>query len=75
MASLRGCRARVREDIRGSNHGQLDRVYDEVNDLKHTPGGLHSGRTVTFTEAVEAVDEILDLIEAWNGAGRPRTAR
>jgi hypothetical protein len=40
-------------------------VYREVNDLKHTPQGVYEGRTVQFKEAVEAVEELLDLIETW----------
>jgi hypothetical protein len=52
-------------------HGNADGVYDEVNDIKHEPGGLHAGRDVVFSDAVNAADEILSLIEAWNAAGRP----
>ena len=40
-------------------------VYKEVNDLKHTPQGVYEGRKVQFNEAVEAVEELLDLIESW----------
>jgi hypothetical protein len=40
-------------------------VYREVNGLKHMPQGLYEGRRVQFKEAVEAVEELLDLIESW----------
>ena len=39
-------------------------VHDEVNNLKHTSGGISDGRDVQFDTAVKAVDEILELIEA-----------
>lgn len=44
-----------------SNHVQ--RVYSEVNDLKHTPSGIIQGRDVPFEDATEAVKELLTLIE------------
>jgi hypothetical protein len=40
-------------------------VYQEVNGLKHTPQGIYEGRTVHFNQAVEAVEELLNLIESW----------
>ncbi len=40
-------------------------VYREVNGLKHTPQGFYESRTVQFSEAVEAVEELLNLIESW----------
>jgi hypothetical protein len=40
-------------------------VYEEVNHLKHTPKGVIEGRTVDYGRAVMAVNELLDLIEAW----------
>ena len=39
-------------------------VHDEVNDLKHSSGGIMGGRGVDFGTAAEAVSEILALIEA-----------
>jgi hypothetical protein len=47
------------------SHANIDRLHDEVNDLKHTPHGLHGGRNVTYAEAAGAVDELLHLFEAW----------
>jgi hypothetical protein len=49
----------------------LDQVHTQVNDLKHTPRGVHDRRTVTFAAAVAAVGELLDLIEAWTAANAP----
>jgi hypothetical protein len=49
----------------------LDLVHSEVNDLKHTPRGVHDQRTVTYAAAVNAVGELLDLIEAWAAANVP----
>jgi hypothetical protein len=43
----------------------IDRLHHEVNDLKHTPHGLYSGRHVAYQEAIAAVDELLQLFEAW----------
>jgi len=43
---------------------ELDKVHNQVNDLKHTPRGMHDQRTVTYDDAVAAIGELLDLIEA-----------
>jgi cytidylate kinase len=45
-------------------HKNLDSVHVEVNDLKHTPQGLASGRRVRFPTAVGALKELIDLIES-----------
>ena len=45
--------------------GKIEGVYDEVNYLKHTPKGVYAGRTVGYQDAIQAVKEVLDLIEAW----------
>ncbi len=47
----------------------LSIVHGQVNDLKHTPRGLHDQRTVTYAIALAAVGELLDLIEA--SVGKP----
>lgn len=44
---------------------ELALVHSQVNDLKHTPRGIHDRRTVTYAVALAAVSELLDLIEAW----------
>jgi hypothetical protein len=44
-------------------------VHSQVNDLKHTPRGLHDQRTVTYAIALAALGELLELIEA--SAGKP----
>ena len=45
-------------------NSELDKVHNQVNDLKHTPRGVHDQRTVTYDDAVAAIGELLDLIEA-----------
>jgi hypothetical protein len=47
---------------------KLDMVHSQVNDLKHTPRGVHDQRTVTYQDAVDAVGELLNLIELWTAA-------
>jgi hypothetical protein len=42
----------------------IHRLHEEVNDLKHTPEGLYGGRDVAYADAVAAVAELLDLLEA-----------
>lgn len=43
---------------------KLGLVNSQVNDLKHTPRGVHDLRTVTYDDAVAAIGELLYLIEA-----------
>ncbi len=54
---------------------KLDKVHSQVNDLKHTPRGVHDQRTVTYDDAVAAIGELLDLIEAWTAATAPTTSK
>jgi len=54
---------------------KLDMVHSEVNDLKHTPSGVHDQRTVTYQDAVAAVGELLTLIELWTAANIPSTPK
>ena len=52
-------------------HTNLDYVYDEVNDLKHTAKGLFNSRKVSQERAIAAVAELLELFEPWsNTQGR-----
>jgi hypothetical protein len=51
-----------RVDCDAWSNANIDRLHDEVNDLKHTPHGLYGGRNVAYTEAVAAVGELLDLV-------------
>lgn len=46
-------------------HAELDKIYDEVNDLKHEAEGIYQQRTVTVGEPKMAVEELLSLLEAW----------
>lgn len=46
-------------------HQNLDEVYDEVNDLKHTAEGKFNFREVDLAEAKAAVEELLNLFELW----------
>lgn len=43
----------------------LAKLHKEVNELKHTADGIYEGRNVQFGEAILALDELLNLIEAW----------
>ncbi|MGH9542247.1 MAG: hypothetical protein ACRD2H_10235 [Terriglobales bacterium] len=49
-------------------HGNLDKVHDQVNELKHQPRGTHDARTVGYADALAAVRELLNVIEAWPAA-------
>lgn len=44
-------------------HRLWEKVYDEVNEFKHSPEGLAAGRSVTMDDAVSACAEVLDLLE------------
>jgi hypothetical protein len=46
-------------------HQNLDEVYDEVNDLKHTAEGKFNFREVDLEGAKAAVEELLELFELW----------
>lgn len=41
----------------------IAKVHTEVNKLKHDSGGLGKGREAKFGQALDAVDELLNLIE------------
>lgn len=45
--------------------GRNEDVYKEVNHLKHTPKGVYKGRLVQFKDAMDAIEELLELIESW----------
>ncbi|MGA2299947.1 MAG: gamma-glutamylcyclotransferase family protein [Candidatus Acidiferrum sp.] len=47
-------------------HTNLDKVWDEVNDLKHEAEGLFNSRDVSREQATAAVAELLELFELWN---------
>lgn len=47
----------------GSEGQDWYQVYKEVNALKHSPMGKAKGRRVTVEMALNAVDELLDLVE------------
>lgn len=46
-------------------NSKLAIIHREVNDLKHTPRGVHDQRMVTYDDAVAAAGELLSLIEQW----------
>jgi hypothetical protein len=48
--------------------GNVRKVCTEVNKLKHEPKGLHERRNVAYEDALAAVCELLDLMEAWSAA-------
>jgi hypothetical protein len=43
----------------------IAKVHSEVNDFKHTAQGLNAGRNVPYGVAVDAVEELLELLEKW----------
>jgi len=76
VAYVHELRGRARELYRQWNHSdwtsdKLEMVHSQVNDLKHSPRGIHDQRTVAYQDAVSAVGELLDLIEAWVTASTP----
>lgn len=48
------------------NDLNIGKVYDEVNGLKHDAKAIYLGRTVTISQSIDALDELLTLLEAWN---------
>jgi hypothetical protein len=50
---------------------KLHKVYIQVNELKHDPQGIYDGRLVTYQEALTAIGDLLDLVEAWRAAKVP----
>jgi hypothetical protein len=47
-------------------HQNLDDVYDEVNDLKHTAEGKFNLRRINLEAANAAIEELLNLFELWS---------
>jgi hypothetical protein len=47
-------------------------VHVEVTEMKHQPEGLHDRRKVTPTQARQACEEILSLLEQWKALCRDR---
>jgi hypothetical protein len=47
-------------------HDSISQIHDEVNTLKHVPGGLADGRTVRLKTAIRGSVELLRLLEAWH---------
>lgn len=43
---------------------EIANVHTEVNKLKHDAGGLKDGRDAKFAQALDAVEELLTLLEA-----------
>jgi len=52
-------------------HTSIERVYLEVNRLKHAASG-EQRREVQFAECLIATEEILELLETWKNQGCPR---
>lgn len=46
----------------------LGKVNSEVNDLKHAGSGIYDGRHVQFDDALQALDEMVNFIEALRGS-------
>jgi len=41
-------------------------ILEEVNDLKHDAAGCWEGRTVRFTQALAAMDKLIEILEGWD---------
>jgi hypothetical protein len=54
---------------------KLNKIHNQVNDLKHTARGVYDHRTVTYDDAVASIGELLELIEAWTAAKAPSTSK
>jgi hypothetical protein len=63
---LRPIVGKLYENRKGSpwEYSHVQQVHDEVNGLKHKSKGIIEGRNVLFSTAVDAVEELLNLIEA-----------
>ena len=57
----------------GWNSIFLYKVHTQVNELKHDPQGVHHGRLVSYSDALNAACDLLDFIEAWATATAPPT--
>jgi len=66
------CRIHGRWTGSAWEHANIEAVYVEVNKLKHATGGVQAGRDVSSTDALEAIGELLALLEAWRDAGCPK---
>lgn len=55
-------------------HDSIAQVHDEVNTLKHVPGGLVDGRTVGLKTAIRGSVQLLRLLEAWREGRRVSAA-
>ncbi len=58
--------ARVEPDFPNWQHTNLDKIWGEVNGLKHAAKGLFGSRSVSRREANGAVAELLELFELWS---------
>ena len=45
-------------------------VLEEVNGLKHEASGRWEGRTVSFSQALDAMEELLGILEEWDRSHR-----
>lgn len=43
----------------------ISKVHKGINGLKHDAKGIYWGRDVNETEAIQAIKELLNLLEAW----------
>jgi hypothetical protein len=50
------------------SNAHTDVIHEQVNTIKHQPGGIYDARTATRADAKGSINELLDLIEAWSTA-------
>lgn len=46
------------------SHANIQQIHTEVNALKHDSAGVGGGRNATYAHALDAVEELLDVLEA-----------
>lgn len=46
------------------SYANIQQIHTEVNALKHDSGGVGGGRKAKYAHALDAVEELLDLLEA-----------
>jgi len=46
------------------SYANIQQIHIEVNALKHDSGGVGGGRKAKYAHALDAVEELLDLLEA-----------
>ncbi len=67
VEALRPIAEKLHQRRRGKvwTNTNLAKLHREVNELKHTADGIYEGRNVQFEEAIQALEELVNIVEAW----------